>query len=76
MVHFGAARIVLLGYDMRLTDRVHWHGEHKGMANPNARFLAECAALFDTIQPLDCEVLNCTPGSAIKRFPFASLDDL
>jgi len=75
---FGAARVILLGYDMRYVDgRKHWHGDHvRGMMNPKDQFLAECATLFDTIQPLACEVLNCTPGSRIKRFPFADLRSL
>jgi len=71
------ARIVLLGYDMRHIDgRRHWHGDHVGMVNPTDKYLAECASRFDGIQPLGCEVLNCTPGSRIRRFPFASLGDL
>jgi hypothetical protein len=56
----------------------HWHGDHPGrMGNPAEPFLAECARAFDTIQPLPrCEVLNCTPGSLIRRFPFADLRSL
>lgn len=70
----GAARILLLGYDMRITTKTHWHGDHHGrLKNPPARALVDFAANFDTIQPLACEVLNCTKGSAIKRFPFADL---
>lgn len=78
VVLMGAARIVLLGYDMRHVEgRKHWHADHpKGFANPRSGFLAECAARFDAIQPLGCEVLNCTPGSAIRRFPFAELRTL
>lgn len=74
---WGAARIVLLGYDMRLTDKSHWHGDHKGtLKNPTASMLADCVKAFDKVQPLACEVVNCTPGSAIKRFPFADLRSL
>lgn len=70
----GPARVILLGYDMRHVDgRKHWHGDHSGLQNPRAEFLAECARAFDTVQPLGCEVINCTPGSAITRFPFADL---
>lgn len=73
---WGAARVLLLGYDMRLTNKTHWHGNHVRMPNPTGHSLAECVKAFDTIQPLDCEVLNCTPGSAVKRFPFADLRSL
>lgn len=78
VVLMGAARVVLLGYDMRHVDgKTHHHGDHpKGLANPDAEFLALCAAKFGQIQPLGCEVLNCTPGSAIRRFPFADLRSL
>lgn len=74
---WGAARVILLGYDYRLTDRVHWFGSHKGnLRDPDKRLLAEAASLFDTIQPLKAEVINCTRGSAIKRFPMGKLCDL
>lgn len=78
VVLMGAARVLLLGYDMRhIEGRKHWHGDHpKKLANPQATFLAECARAYDTIQPLSCEVLNCTPGSAIRRFPFVDLRSL
>lgn len=75
----GAARVLLVGFDMRHVDgQTHHHGDHpKGLANPKAAFLAECAGAFDTIQPLPrCEVLNCTPGSAIRRFPIVALRSL
>lgn len=74
---WGASRVILLGYDMRWKGKAHWFGSHKGMlVNPSQAFLAEAAREFDTIQPLKAEVLNCTEGSAITRFPFAKLRDI
>ena len=75
----GASRILMLGYDLRHAEgKSHWHGDHGGgLQNPADKFLAECARNFDTIQQLEgCEILNCTPGSRITRFPFADLRSL
>lgn len=68
--YFGATRILLCGFDM--------HGSHYFGAHP--------APLRNTSPPRfrvhinqfkrwrgPCEVLNCTPGSALKQFPFAEL---
>lgn len=75
IVLFGASRILLLGYDMRADGkRRHWHRDHdRDLHNPDDALLADFARRFDSIQPLACEVLNCTPGSAVKRFPMADL---
>lgn len=77
----GAARVVLLGYDMRHAGgKVHWHGSHpEGMNNPKEKQLAGWAEAFSTMLPdlqrLGVEVINCTPGSALKCFPMARLED-
>ena len=74
-IHFGAARILLLGFDMH---GGHWHAPHPEGATSakqfeiwisRARRLAE--AVSDTV-----DIVNCTPGSALDCFRFASLDDI
>lgn len=72
-VHLGAARIVLLGYDL--------HGGHFYAAKSNkipsvfAGWLAKYATLVQPLRDLGIEILNCTPGSALKVFQFASLPE-
>lgn len=66
----GAARVFLLGYDMKGR---HWHGEHPGGLRKVQRFdlflrrMAELAA--DVAKEPAFDVINCTPGSACKSFP-------
>ena len=76
---YHATRILLLGFDMHGT---HYFGPHTkrdprtGTKLPNtdekkfARFIRE----FD--KWAGCEVLNCTPGSALTRFPFADVHEV
>jgi hypothetical protein len=75
----GAARICLVGYDMRVVDgREHHHDDYKGQPRDLEIYANEfvpafagwhAAALNDGF-----EILNCTPGSAVTEFPFADLD--
>lgn len=79
-IALGAKRVVLLGYDMRLVNgREHHHDDYRGprdillyereYANSFAGWLeAACASGVD--------IVNCTPGSAIKDFRFADLDSI
>lgn len=70
-VHFGARRILLLGYDFR--------GAHFFGAHPDGSLLnTSCLPLFDTlVKPLAAigvSVTNCTPRSGVTCFPSATLD--
>lgn len=70
-VHFGAQRIVLLGYDMRGR---HFFGEHPDKTVPPFdRSIAAFATLVAPLALLGVEVVNCTPNSALTCFPTASL---
>jgi hypothetical protein len=88
--HFGAARIVLLGFDMRRIEREdNWHDEHKRM-HPNttrkrtddraqrmyARYMACMGAVARDAKDMGLEIINATPGSAITDFEFARLEDI
>lgn len=81
-VHFGAARIVLLGYDMRCAPdgTPHFFGKHQGMNNPTDAVLAGYRRHFKTlVEPLRAigvEVVNCTPGSSLDAFPMADLREV
>lgn len=77
-VHFGAKRILLLGYDMKRGDDPkrleHWHGEHPVPSrSPYASFVRYYRTLVEPLQQIGVDVLNCTPGSALDCFPMADL---
>jgi hypothetical protein len=68
----GAARVLLLGYDMRGT---HWFGEHprKTVHSHYATFIGRFARLAKKV-PRGFEIINCTPGSALTCFPRMDLE--
>lgn len=75
VVHAGAARILLLGFDMRGR---HWFGDHPaGLqdSDPNvfARFIAEFERVAPIYADLGVDVVNCTPGSALSCFRASTL---
>lgn len=76
-VHLGAARILLLGYDMRVVKaRDHFFGAHPDRTKPP--FNASLKAFDTLVAPLTAigvEVINCTPESAVRCFPMAALRD-
>lgn len=75
-VHFGAARILLLGYDLRLVDgRSHWFGGHPVATKPEvyARMRPCFESLVVPLAERGVEVVNCTPGSALACFPMVPL---
>ncbi len=78
-VHFGAKRIILVGFDMALRDKKHnYHDEHERMMKDNVyreEFLPCFDSLPDGLKERGVEVLNATPESALKTFPFVSLRD-
>lgn len=75
--HLGAARAVLLGFDMRaVAGRTHWHmAHHRETAVQDFRnvMLPGFQGLARDLPRVGLEVLNATPGSAIDCFPRATL---
>lgn len=73
----GAARVLLVGYDMRQVDgRMHWHPEHP-VATPANIFpgwIAAFATLAPELERRGVEVINCTPGSALTMFKTQDLE--
>lgn len=69
---FGATRILLLGMDFHGS---HFFGPHPKPLNntSQARFEA-MKGQFARWSHKGIEVLNCTPGSGLTRFPFADLE--
>jgi hypothetical protein len=80
--NFGAARVILLGYDMQHTGgQVHYHGRHPApLRNPDAGDMPAWAAHFDAVAPelasRGVEVVNCSRATAITGFRRAALEDV
>lgn len=77
--HMGAKTIVLLGFDMRRVDgEKNWHSDHKEhlKADPFSRHLKAFPVIKKDALLLGLTILNATPESAIKQFPFVSLEEV
>lgn len=72
----GAARIVLIGYDMKFhrDGRSHWFGDHPNLVRSNYNnFISQ----FDKVADQNLvDIVNCTPKSALKCFRIAELEDV
>ncbi|MCK1568982.1 hypothetical protein IVB08_34555 [Bradyrhizobium sp. 173] len=79
-IALGAARVVLLGYDMRFVGgREHCHDEYKGPRDVEIyqrEFVPGFAGWDEAARAVGVEVVNATEGSALKEFRFASLNDI
>jgi hypothetical protein len=78
-VLLGARRIVLLGYDMKVGPRSqrHWFGDHPAELNKDSNYglwIELFESMLPTLEATGIEVLNCTPGSALRCFTSTSLD--
>jgi hypothetical protein len=79
-VHFGARRVLLIGFDM--TDRygVHWYGRANGngRSNPAEWNFRRWRAAFDTasvqLKAAGVQVLNASDLSVLTCFPKISLE--
>lgn len=72
-VHWGAKKIELHGFDMRrVGNKQHWFGDHPKELVRDLNF-ERCIRAFEEAAPqlreLGVEVVNHTPGSAIRCFP-------
>lgn len=73
-VHFGAKRILLLGYDM---GGKHWFGDHPDSlpVQSNYRiFLDNFATLPNDLARAGVEVINCTRDTALTVFPRSTIE--
>lgn len=74
--HFGAKRIILLGYDMHGS---HFFGEHPAelpVKSSFSVFLANFPQLAADLKAEGVEVVNCTPGSVLHSFHEAPLREV
>jgi hypothetical protein len=80
-IQFGARRIALVGFDMRLDRGLHWHGPHgRDLHNPNERALMRWRRAFAgaaaEIAAMGIMVVNTSPVSALTCFPAGSIEDV
>ena len=79
-VQFGAARILLIGFDMSDANGTHWYGpaEGKGRSNPGEWNFRRWRAAFGTasgqLKLAGVQVLNVSEQSALTCFPKLPLD--
>lgn len=78
-VHLGAARILLLGYDMQKgkgPNASHWFGSHpdRYMQPPVDRFIPYFTSLVKPLQALGISVVNCSRSTALTCFPREQLE--
>lgn len=71
---WGASEVYLVGFDMRaVKGKAHFFGDHPKPLR-NARAYASFINAFTHAAkalPPDRKIFNCTPGSALRCFPFA-----
>lgn len=76
--HMGAKRVILLGFDMKgdANGRCHWHPPHPdGRVSPYDKFIEAFDSIVQPLKDAGVEVINCTPNSALKCFPYQSLQE-
>ena len=75
---FGATRIVLVGFDMKVVNKQHnYHSGHKRKMDVSI-YKDGYVKGFESLK--DCkkfgiEILNATPGSALTCFPFVDFEE-
>lgn len=80
-VHYGARRIVLLGYDMghRPGQPSHFFGEHAGslqQKSPYHQFLHAFSTLVAPMKAAGIDVINCTRETRLTCFPKQPLESI
>ena len=80
-LHTHARRVLLLGFDMcHPQQQAHWHGRHPDpLRNAGEgvfdRWRKHFADLAVAASRRGTEVINCTPGSALKEWPQVPLEE-
>ena len=76
--HLGATRIVLIGFDMHDVDgKKNFHKDHKDNGNaPYKKFLGCYGDIAKDAVELGVEIINATPDSALRHFPYFTLEKI
>lgn len=75
-ISFGAARVLLLGFDCSVRNGTHWHGDHDKTKNPDARRCAEWLNHFGRLARHGAEVINCSRETALTCFPRMPIEEV
>ena len=76
---FGARRILLIGFDMKLgaDGRAHWFGQHPGNLVTRQLFeewIHKTGAIARDAKSAAVEIVNCTPDSALDCFKRSTIE--
>lgn len=74
----GAARILLLGYDMQTKGGKHWFGAHPKHLQANTRFdelIEDFALVAPLYEQAGIEVINCSRETALACFPRMTIQE-
>jgi len=75
--HFGATRILLLGFDMQKTGgKNHWFGDHPPglqVPSPFAKFIQHFNVIAADLANNGVEVTNCSTETALRCFPRSTI---
>ena len=77
----GFKKIILLGYDMKITaGRVHWHGNHEKLNNPNDNVIKNWISNYKDLAALlaarNIQVINASRDTALDCFIQVELTNL
>jgi hypothetical protein len=79
-VHLGAARIVLLGYDMGIhSGKTHWFGDHPDRirsCSPYSVFIERFATCLEPLRALGIEIVNCSRRTSLECVPRVDLREV
>lgn len=76
----GARKIVLCGFDMTTKNGIHFHGPHiDNLPNPREPSVElwrrRTDSMADFLHEHGYTLANCSPGTALKKWPQMSLED-
>jgi hypothetical protein len=79
--HFGAKKIILLGFDMNnsMGGKTHWHDGHGRKAKkklPYPRHLKCFPFIAEDADQLGLEIINANPDSTITAFPRKTVEEI
>lgn len=74
----GANPVLLVGFEMHCDNGIHWHPPHNGrLRNPGENEMAVWREDIERLAPIfagrGMRIINCTPTSALKCFPYVPL---
>lgn len=68
----GAKKILMMGFDMKGS---HYFGPHKSLKNTTPARFEIFKRQFAQYKPAGVDIVNCTPGSALKAYRIGKLED-